>query len=219
MTLSGSISISLVSATELMTMLRVGLTGGIGSGKSTIASLFAIRGVPIVDTDEISRSLTEPGQEAFNEIVRIFGDTILDKDRRIDRDKLRERVFENPEDRQNLENILHPRIRIKVQEKLAALETPYVIVVVPLLVESGFIDLVDRVLVVDTFEKVQIERTAARTGLSEQEIRKIMAAQASRAQRLQIANDVIENNVDRKRLESEVERMHQWYQTLATTTR
>ncbi|HEY5682309.1 MAG TPA: dephospho-CoA kinase [Sulfuricaulis sp.] len=200
-------------------MLRVGLTGGIGSGKSTIASLFAIRGVPIVDTDEISRSLTEPGQEAFNEIVRIFGDTILDKDRRIDRDKLRERVFENPEDRQNLENILHPRIRIKVQEKLAALETPYVIVVVPLLVESGFIDLVDRVLVVDTFEKVQIERTAARTGLSEQEIRKIMAAQASRAQRLQIANDVIENNVDRKRLESEVERMHQWYQTLATTTR
>jgi dephospho-CoA kinase len=202
-----------------MTMLRVGLTGGIGSGKSTIASLFAMRGVPIIDTDEIARNLTEPGQEAFSEIVRIFGDSIMDKDRRIDRDKLRERVFENPEDRQNLENILHPRIRIKVQEKLAALVAPYAIVVVPLLIESGFTDLVDRVLVVDTFENVQLQRTAARTGLSESEIRKIMAAQASRAQRLQLANDVIENNADRKRLETEVERAHQWYQSLATTTR
>ncbi len=202
-----------------MTTLRVGLTGGIGSGKSTIASLFAMRGVPIIDTDEISRNLTEPGQEAFNDIVRIFGDTILDEGRRIDRDKLRERVFDNPEDRRRLENILHPRIRAIVREKLAALEAPYVIVVVPLLVESGFIDLVDRVLVVDTFENVQIQRTAARNGLSEPEIRKIMSVQASRAQRLQLANDVIENNSDRKRLESEVERMHQWYQSLATTTR
>lgn len=200
-------------------MLRVGLTGGIGSGKSTIASLFTMRGVPIIDTDEIARSLTEPGQEAFSEIVRIFGDAILDKDRRIDRDKLRERVFDNPEDRQNLEKILHPRIRAMVREKLAALEAPYVIVVVPLLIESGFTDLVDRVLVVDTFENVQLQRTAARTGLSESEIRKIMAAQASRAQRLQLANDVIENNADRKRLETEVERVHQWYQSLATTTR
>lgn len=202
-----------------MTMLRVGLTGGIGSGKSTIASLFAMRGVPIIDTDEIARNLTEPGQEAFNEIVRFFGDTILDDARRIDRDKLRERVFDNPEDRQHLENILHPRIRAIVREKLASLEAPYVIVVVPLLVESGFTDLVDRVLVVDAFENVQIERTAARTGLSEPEIRKIMATQASRVQRLQLANDVIENNADRKHLGNEVERMHQWYQSLATTTR
>jgi len=200
-------------------MLRVGLTGGIGSGKSTIASLFAMRGVPIIDTDEIARALTEPGQEAFDEIVRAFGDKILDDGRRIDRDKLRERVFGNTGDRQLLENILHPRIRAIVREKLVALEAPYSIVVVPLLIESGFIDLVDRVLVVDTFENVQIERTAARTGLSEPEIRKIMAAQASRAQRLQIANDVIENNADRKRLEKEVERMHQWYRSLATTVR
>ncbi|MDH3310400.1 MAG: dephospho-CoA kinase [Gammaproteobacteria bacterium] len=200
-------------------MLRVGLTGGIGSGKSTIASLFAMRGVPIIDTDEIARNLSEPGQEAFSKIVRIFGDSILDEGRRIDRDKLRERVFDNPEDRKHLEHILHPRIRTIVREKLAALEAPYVIIVVPLLIESGFTDLVDRVLVVDAFENVQIQRTAARTGLGESEIRKIMAAQASRAQRLQLANDVIENNADRKRLESEVERMHQWYQSLASTTR
>jgi dephospho-CoA kinase len=200
-------------------MLRVGLTGGIGSGKSTIASLFVMRGVPVIDTDEIARSLTEPGQECYDEIVRIFGDAILDGNRRIDREQLRERVFDNPDERHRLEAILHPRIRVIVLDKLTALEAPYVIVVVPLLIESGFTDLVDRVLVVDTLENVQIQRTAARSGLSEPEIRKIMSAQASRAQRLQLANDVIENNGDRKQLEAEVERMHQWYLSLATTTR
>jgi dephospho-CoA kinase len=200
-------------------MLRVGLTGGIGSGKSTIASLFVMRGVPVIDTDEIARSLTEPGQECYDEIVRIFGDAILDGNRRIDREQLRERVFDNPDERHRLEAILHPRIRVIVLDKLTALEAPYVIVVVPLLIESGFTDLVDRVLVVDTLENVQIQRTATRSGLSEPEIRKIMSAQASRAQRLQLANDVIENNGDRKQLEAEVERMHQWYLSLATTTR
>jgi dephospho-CoA kinase len=198
-------------------MLRIGLTGGIGSGKSTIASLFVMRGVPVIDTDEIARALTEPGQESFDEIVRAFGDAILDEKRRIDRNRLRERVFDNADERHRLEAILHPRIRVIVRDRLATLEAPYVIVVVPLLIESGFTDLVDRVLVVDTLENVQIQRTAARSGLSEPEIRKIMAAQASRAQRLQLANDVIENNGDRKQLEAEVERMHQWYLSLATT--
>ena len=199
-------------------MLRVGLTGGIGSGKSTIASLFVMRGVPVIDTDEIARSLTEPGQECYDEIVRVFGDAILDGNRRINREQLRERVFDNADERHRLEAILHPRIRVIVRNKLTALEAPYVIVVVPLLIESGFTDLVDRVLVVDTLENVQIQRTATRSGLSEPEIRKIMSAQASRAQRLQLANDVIENNGDRKQLEAEVERMHQWYLSLATTT-
>lgn len=200
-------------------MLRVGLTGGIGSGKSTIASLLVMRGVPVIDTDEIARTLTEPGQECYDEIVRIFGDAILDGNRRIDRERLRERVFDNADERHRLEAILHPRIRVIVQDRLAAIEAPYVVVVVPLLIESGYTDLVDRVLVVDTLENVQIQRTAARSGLSEPEIRKIMAAQASRAQRLQLANDVIENNGDRKQLEAEVERMHQWYLSLATTTK
>jgi dephospho-CoA kinase len=200
-------------------MLRVGLTGGIGSGKSTIASLFVMRGVPVIDTDEIARALTEPGQKSFDEIVCAFGDAILDEKRRIDRNRLRERVFDNADERHRLEAILHPHIRAMVRDKLAALEAPYVIIVVPLLIESGFIDLVDRVLVVDTLENVQIQRTATRSGLSEPEIRKIMAAQTSRAQRLQLANDVIENNGDRKQLEAEVERMHQWYLSLATTTK
>lgn len=200
-------------------MLRVGLTGGIGSGKSTIASLFVMRGVPVIDTDEIARGLTEPGQETFDQIVRAFGDAILDENRRIDRDKLRERVFDNTDERRRLETILHPRIRAIVQDKLAAIEAPYGVVVVPLLIESGFSDLVDRILVVDAMENVQIQRTAARSGLREPEIRKIMSAQANRARRLQQASEVIENNGDRKHLEAEVERMHQWYLSLALTTK
>ncbi len=200
-------------------MLRVGLTGGIGSGKSTIASLFVMRGVPVIDTDEIARILTEPGQETFDEIVHAFGDSILDEKHRIDRNRLREHVFDNSDERRRLESILHPRIRSIVLEKLAAIAAPYTVVVVPLLIESGFSDLVDRILVVDTMENTQIQRTTSRSGLSEPEIRKIMSAQATRAQRLQQANDVIENNGDRKQLEAEVERKHQWYLSLAATTK
>jgi len=198
-------------------MLRVGLTGGIGSGKSTVASLLAMRGVPIVDTDEIARQLMEPGEAPHDEIIRSFGKVILDENKKIDRDKLREHVFDNINERHRLEAILHPRIREAVGRKLSELDSPYCILVVPLLVESGFIDLIDRVLVVDVSESTQIQRTMARSGLSEIEIRKIMSAQATRAQRLQKADDVIDNNGDRKRLEAEVERLHQWYLALAMT--
>lgn len=200
-------------------MLRIGLTGGIGSGKSTVAALLATRGVPIIDTDEIAHRLTEPGQPVFDEIVHAFGQDILDATRRIDRNKLRERVFANAGERQRLESILHPRIHEVVREKLDALYAPYCILVVPLLIESGFVDLVDRVLVVDASEGAQIQRTAARSGLTEPEIRKIMAAQVSRAQRLQKADDVIDNNGDRKHLEKEVERLHRWYLSLAATVK
>jgi dephospho-CoA kinase len=200
-------------------MLRIGLTGGIGSGKSTVAALLTTRGVPVIDTDEIAHRLTEPGQPVCNEIVRVFGQDILDATRGLDRNKLRERVFENADERQRLEAILHPRIREVVREKLDVLHAPYCILVVPLLIESGFTDLVDRVMVVDASEAVQIQRTAARSGMTEPEIRKIMAAQVSRAQRLQKADDVIDNNGDRKHLEKEVERLHQWYLSLAATVK
>lgn len=200
-------------------MLRIGLTGGIGSGKSTVAALFATRGVPVIDTDEIAHRLSQPGQAAFDEIVRDFGEGILDENRRIDRNRLRERVFDNDDERRRLEKILHPHIRAAAQEKLAELSAPYCVVVVPLLIESGFQDLTDRILVVDAHENMQIQRTAARSGMSEAEIRKIMSVQASRAQRLQKADDVIDNNSDRKKLEAEVERIHQWYLSLAATVR
>ncbi|MHB8622846.1 MAG: dephospho-CoA kinase [Sulfuricaulis sp.] len=198
-------------------MLRVGLTGGIGSGKSTVASLFATRGVPVIDTDDIARHLTDPGQPAFNETVGAFGNEILDNNFRIDRNKLRERVFDNADERLRLESILHPYIRASVQKKLMEINTAYCIVVVPLLIESGFIDLVDRVLVVDATEANQIKRTNLRSGLDETEVRKIMVTQSNRVDRLQKANDVVDNNADRKRLETEVERLHQWYLSLATT--
>ena len=200
-------------------MLRIGLTGGIGSGKSAAALLFSARGAPIIDTDEIARALVEPGQPAYDEIIKRFGETILDGNRRIDRDRLRERVFDNATERQRLEAILHPRIREVVRAKIADLDWPYCIVVVPLLIESGFDDLVDRILVVDANERLQIQRTVTRSGLSEPEIRKIMSAQATRAQRLQRADDVIENNADRKQLEKEVERLHHWYLSLVATIR
>ena len=199
-------------------MLRIGLTGGIGSGKSTVTALFATRGVPVIDTDEIAHRLSQPGQAAFDEIVRDFGEVILDENRRIDRNRLRERVFDNNDERRRLETILHPHIRAAAQEKLAELSAPYCILVVPLLIESGFQDLTNRILVVDAHENMQIQRTAARSGMTEAEIRKIMSAQASRAQRLQKADDVIDNNSDRKKLEAEVERIHQWYLSLAATT-
>ena len=200
-------------------MLRIGLTGGIGSGKSAAALLFSSRGVPVIDTDDIARVLVEPGQPAYDEIIRNFGEGILDRNRRIDRDKLRERVFDNAVERQRLEASLHPRIREVVRTKVAELDAPYCIVVVPLLIESGFNDLVDRVLVVDAPETLQVQRTMVRSGLNELEIRKIISAQATRAQRLQRADDVIENNADRKQLEKEVERLHHWYLSLAATIR
>jgi len=200
-------------------VLRIGLTGGIGSGKSAAALLFSSRGVPVIDTDDIARVLVEPGQPAYDEIIRNFGEGILDRNRRIDRDKLRERVFDNAVERQRLEASLHPRIREVVRTKVAELDAPYCIVVVPLLIESGFNDLVDRVLVVDAPETLQVQRTMVRSGLNELEIRKIISAQATRAQRLQRADDVIENNADRKQLEKEVERLHHWYLSLAATIR
>lgn len=200
-------------------MLRIGLTGGIGSGKSSVATLLATRGVPVIDTDEIAHRLTEPGKIPFNEIVHTFGEDILGENHQIDRNKLREHVFDDINKRRRLETILHPRIRESVKKKLNELDAPYCIIVVPLLVESGFTELTDRILVVDTMEHTQIQRTMTRSGLSEPEIRKIMSAQASRAQRLQMADDVIENNADRKHLEAEVERMHQWYLTLAMTAK
>jgi dephospho-CoA kinase len=196
-------------------MLRVGLTGGIGSGKSTVAALFARLGAPVIDTDEIARQSAAPGQPAQQEIVCAFGRDILDASRNIDRQRLRKRVFADPAERAKLEAILHPRIREAVCQKLETLRAPYCIVVVPLLIEAGFTDLVDRILVVDAAEGKQIQRAAARTGMGIPEIRGIMAAQISRAQRLQQADDVIVNNSDMTHLEQEVARLHAHYLSLA----
>jgi dephospho-CoA kinase len=196
-------------------MLRIGLTGGIGSGKTTVAALFAGHGIPVIDTDEIARALAQPGQDAYVEIVRVFGAGILNADRHIDRAQLGQLVFTDPAKRQQLEAILHPRVRAQVEQQIKPLLTPYCIVVAPLLIEAGFTDQVDRVLVVDCDEPQQLARVAARNNLLEAEIRRIMAAQLSRTKRLQHADDVLENNGDLPRLEAEVSRLHARYLALA----
>ncbi len=196
-------------------MVRIGLTGGIGSGKSTVAALFARHGAPVIDTDEIAHELLAPGQTAHAEIVAAFGGEILDTNGNIDRAQLRHRVFAEPAERKRLEAILHPRIRTETVRRLEGLHAPYCLVVVPLLIETGFTDLVDRVLVIDADDTLRIQRTKARSGLGEAEIRRIMASQASRQERLQSADDVITNNSDLAHLEREVARLHGVYSALA----
>ena len=196
--------------------LRVGLTGGIGSGKSTVAMLFARHGVPVIDTDEIARTLAAPGEPAHREIVSAFGREVLDSTGGIDRTRLRQTVFGNPPERRRLEAILHPRIRTEVTTRAKALRAAYCLVVVPLLIEAGFTDLVSRVLVVDADENLRLERAKARGSLSEAEIRNIMASQLDRQERLQKADDVITNNSDLAHLEREVARLHGTYLALAS---
>lgn len=196
-------------------MLRVGLTGGIGSGKSTVARLFAERGVPVIDTDEIARDLVAPGLPAHAEIAAAFGPSILNPDGTLNRAALRVRVFGDAQERRRLESILHPRIRDAVRERSAALRADYCIVVVPLLLEADLMDTVDRVLVVDTSEALQMSRTMARNALSEEEVRAIMTAQISRADRLAAADDIIRNDGELPALAHQVERLDAVYRALA----
>ena len=198
-----------------MAMLRVGLTGGIGSGKSTVANLFARYGVPIVDTDVIAREVIAPGQPALREIVEAFGTELADPQGQLDRARLRQRVFDDPAARRQLEAILHPRIRAAAKERLAALDSPYCLIVVPLLVETNFVDIIDRVLVVDTDEQRQLERTSKRDRVPIEAVRKITAAQAKREARLARADDVIVNDGTIEDLERQVERLHSRYLALA----
>jgi dephospho-CoA kinase len=196
-------------------MLRVGLTGGIGSGKSTVAELLARRGVPVIDTDLIAREVVKPGEAALAEITREFGDAILDSRGGLDRAQLRRRVFDDAAARARLEAILHPRIRAAVLERLRTLHAPYCLIVVPLLVETGFGELIDRILVVDIDEARQLERASARDGASTEAIRRIVSTQATREDRLARADDVLINNGTLEELEHQVDHLHARYQALA----
>jgi dephospho-CoA kinase len=159
--------------------------------------------------------LVRPGEAAHTEIVRQFGADVLDPSGALDRDKMRNRVFNDPMQRKRLEAILHPCIRTEVRRRLAKLNAPYAIIAVPLLIETNVGDLVDRILVVDCDESLQVQRVTARSGLEPAEVRRIMAAQASRKERLARANDVIENNADLAQLEEQVTRLHKRYLALA----
>jgi dephospho-CoA kinase len=193
----------------------VGLTGGIGSGKSRVADLFVECGAALVDTDAIAHELTGPGGGAMAELIAAFGPGIADGQGALDRSAMRQRVFAAPEERQQLEAILHPLIRHLADDRCRAAAAPYVILAVPLLIESGsFRQRCNRILVVDCPEELQIARVMARNGLSAAEVRAIMAAQATRQQRLAAADDIIANDSDLATLEQRVNALHEKYLAL-----
>lgn len=187
----------------------VGLTGGIGSGKSTVADLFVAQGAALVDTDAIAHELTGPGGAAMPALTAAFGAGIADARGALDRGAMRRRVFADAEARKRLEAILHPLIRQYSSERCRASTAPYVILAVPLLVESGgYRERCQRIVVVDCPEEVQIARVMARSGLSAEEVRVIMAAQASRAARLAVADEVVLNDEDLTKIYPQVNNLH-----------
>lgn len=194
-----------------MRPLVIGLTGGIGSGKSTVASAFGALGVPVIDADRIARELVEPGQPALAEITAVFGDACLTADGQLDRAWLRKQVFGDAELRRRLEKILHPRIRSRIREQIEAIRAPYCVVVIPLLLETGQTDLVDRILVVDAPEAIQLSRVISRDRLSKNAVTAIMKSQADRETRLAQADDVLVNDRDVETLIEQVRVLHQGY--------
>ncbi len=193
-------------------MLTVGLTGGIGSGKSTVANLFAELGTPVIDTDQIAHQLTVPGSATLDAIRASFSEDVIQADGSLDRAALRHLVFGDAVARRKLEAILHPLIRRAVAQALATVVAPYVLIVIPLLVETGaYRDLLNRVLVVDCPEVLQISRVEARNGLVHEEVLAIISAQASRAERLAEADDVIVNTTSMEDLLAQVAALHQAY--------
>ena len=198
----------------------VGLTGGIGSGKSAAAREFERLGASIVDTDAIAHQLTAPGGAALAHIKALFGEAFIGPSGAMDREAMRNRVFSDPQAKRALEALLHPMIRAEGQRRIAAAGGPYVIYVVPLLVESGdYRGRVDRVLVVDAPEALQLERARSRSGLPEREVRAIMAQQLSRAARLAAADDVIDNRGALDALRAQVAALHARYLKMAAQTR
>jgi dephospho-CoA kinase len=196
-------------------VFRVGLTGGIASGKSTVARLFEALGVPVIDTDVLAREVVAPGQPLLRQIAARFGPSVLAPDGSLDRAALRAIVFADPAARADLEQLTHPAIRALLEERSASLGGEYQILVIPLLVETAGRTPVDRVLVVDTSEALQTRRLQARDGSTLEQARQILSAQASRAARLAAAHDVIANDADLGAVRDRVAALHAQYRELA----
>ena len=198
---------------------RVGLTGGIASGKSTAAKFFGAFGVPILDSDQIARDVVEPGQPPLERLVERFGRSILTPDGHLDRPALREIVFSDPKARADLEALTHPAIGAALETRSAAAGGPYQVLVIPLLVEKNLSAHVDRVLVVDCDEQQQIRRLQARDGSTPEQALKILNAQVSRSARLKAADDVIHNDSDMNAVRDQVAALHGRYMELANQPR
>ena len=194
---------------------RVALTGGIASGKTTVANLFAELGVPLIDTDLLARQVVEPGQPALAKVVATFGPDVLDTDGCLDRRRMRERIFSDSTAKQRLEAILHPAIRIEMERRSREAGGPYQVLVIPLLTEGGRRDHVDRVLLVDVPEELQIQRLMMRDGVTHEQARASLNAQATRAERLAMADDVVRNTGRVDDLRDEVAKLHAKYLALA----
>jgi dephospho-CoA kinase len=196
-------------------ILRIGLTGGIASGKSAVSDMFAKLGAPVIDTDRIARDIVDPGRPALADIVEEFGEDVLLADGSLDRRALRERVFSDEARRQRLEAITHPRIRDETLRRMHRAGGPYQIIVVPLLVESGFGALVDRVLVVDCAPEVQLARLMERDGETAGSAEAMIRSQVDRETRLDAADDVIDNSGTLDATRHQVEHLHSRYLALA----
>lgn len=195
--------------------LIIGLTGGIGSGKSEACRLFQVRGITVVDADIVAREVVAPGSVALQEISQRFGQEIIEADNSLNRKKLRAIIFSNPAEKIWLEALLHPIINLDIRRQLAEANGPYVILVSPLLLETKQFELVDRILVIDASEQLQIARASKRDINNEAQIKAIMQTQLSRQERCARANDIIQNHGNIAELDEQIERLHQRYLELS----
>ena len=195
------------------------LTGGIAAGKTAVSDLFAQRDVPVIDTDQIAHEIVAPGQPALKRIAEAFGQEFLGADGRLDRKKMRTAIFSSPQQKTRLEGILHPAIVAEADRRIAQIDTPWCILVVPLLTETSQLPWIDHVLVVDVEESIQIERVMARDNISQQQAQSILDAQTSRRQRLALADDVLDNSGSLEQLKTAVNELQRKYTTLASSTK
>jgi dephospho-CoA kinase len=195
---------------------RVGLTGGIGSGKTTVKHFFDELGAPTIDADEISHRITKPGQAAFDEVVALLGKESLDETGNLDRKRLRALIFDEPDLKQKLEAIIHPRVRAQIREFTDRVDYPYCIICMPLLLETGAQSTVDRVLVVDAPEELQVTRVGLRDNAEERQTRSIIRSQAGREQRLNAAHDIIVNDGNISDLKAQVDNLHERYKLMGS---
>jgi dephospho-CoA kinase len=199
--------------------LRIGLTGGIASGKSTVAQRFIELDVPVIDADVVARAVVAPGKPGFAEVLKRFGSGVVAVNGELDRRALRTLIFSDPRARRDLEAILHPLIRAGMDQNAESAEGPYVVMAIPLLVENGSRDRVDRILVIDVDEAVQLQRVMARDGCTEEQARAILASQASRSERLAAADDVLPNTGTVTDLRRAVDQLHERYLRVAEAQR